>query len=613
MRRSIRTRLIITLIILAVVPLLSVGAILSWQGFSTQRDQVLSVQHQVALRASVQVSDLFQELENELQLAIRIKGFKGLTTDQQKSALSQLLAYRNAFDRIFLLDSNGQELVGAARGGVITTSDLVSRAQNDEFVTPFADRKVYFSQVHVDQVTGQPVITIAIPIVDLQSNTVENVLVADLRFKNVQDLVASMETTPQGVIYVVDSQNKVVVHRDPSVSLKDTHFTPPSTDGIYTGLSGASAVIATDTITLGKQTLVVVAEAPVSEALALAVNTVVITSILIVIALVIASSIGLLVVRRLVRPIQALAVSAQAIRLGDFSKQTPVIGQDEVGQLAQAFNDMVVAIQKREKELRDQADELRIATAKAREASRVKGEFMANISHELRTPLNAIIGFSDMLLMGIGGELNENQQHKITRLRENGMRLLSLINNVLDLTRIESRRIELAQKPFGPRALVERVTSQMEVLANQKQLELKTHLSADLPVILIGDEQRIEQVIVNLLANAFKFTAKGSITVNVGTNRAEKTWKIDVTDTGTGIPPHALDLIFEEFRQLDSSSSRSFKGSGLGLTIARNLVRVMDGQIAVKSDIGVGSTFTVTLPILAEAQIAEPISNKEGV
>src|SRR5260370_21020972 len=127
MPNSIRARLIITLIGLAVVPLLSVGAILAWQGFATQRDQVLSVQHQVAVRASVQVSDLLQELENELQLTIRIKGFKGQTTDQQKSTLSLLLASRNAFDRIFLLDNTGQELVGVARGGVITASDLVSR------------------------------------------------------------------------------------------------------------------------------------------------------------------------------------------------------------------------------------------------------------------------------------------------------------------------------------------------------------------------------------------------------------------------------------------------------------------------------------------------------
>lgn len=254
-------------------------------------------------------------------------------------------------------------------------------------------------------------------------------------------------------------------------------------------------------------------------------------------------------------------------------------------------------------QLRDQAENLRIATAKAKEAARLKSEFLANVSHELRTPLNAIIGFSDMLLMGITGPLTEPQRHKMLRLKENGVRLLSLINNVLDLTRIEARRIEVIQKSFSPEGLIKRLSAQMTILAENAHLDFETAFAPDLPATLVGDEQRIEQVIINLLSNAFKFTEKGSVNLNFGIDRAARTWQITVADTGIGIPPHALDLIFEEFRQLDGGSSRAYKGSGLGLAITRNLVRIMGGDIKVKSTLGEGSTFTVTLPL------AEPDAN----
>jgi two-component system sensor histidine kinase BarA len=275
---------------------------------------------------------------------------------------------------------------------------------------------------------------------------------------------------------------------------------------------------------------------------------------------------------------------------------------DEVGRLARAFNEMADAIQKRETNLREQAEQLRLARDQAQEAARVKSEFLANISHELRTPLNVIIGFTDMMLMGIDGGLNEKQTHKLNRLRENSDRLLSLINDVLDLSRLEAKRLEVIHKPFAPRALAERLSGQMAALAKDKTLEYKTEIDPTLPATLIGDEKRIEQIVSNLLSNAFKFTETGSVTLKIEANQAAHTWLIRVTDTGIGIPPHALDTIFEEFRQVDGSPTRVYQGSGLGLAIARNLTRLMNGSIIVDSDFGKGSTFTVTLPLVEEKQ-----------
>jgi signal transduction histidine kinase len=271
---------------------------------------------------------------------------------------------------------------------------------------------------------------------------------------------------------------------------------------------------------------------------------------------------------------------------------------DETGQLSRSFDEMATAIRKREQDLRDQAENLRLANARAQEASRVKGEFLATMSHELRTPLNAIIGFSDLLLLGAVGALAEAQQQYVSRLRENGQRLLNLVNDILDLTRIEANRIDVVSRPFSPRALSQRLTAQVESLAKDKALFLKTVTEDTLPETVIGDEKRVEQVVTNLLSNALKFTEQGGVTLKVWGNQAEQTWHISVTDTGIGIPPHALDVIFEEFRQVDGSSTRAYSGTGLGLAIARSLTRTMGGQIKVESQLQKGSVFTVTLPLV---------------
>lgn len=186
------------------------------------------------------------------------------------------------------------------------------------------------------------------------------------------------------------------------------------------------------------------------------------------------------------------------------------------------------------------------------------------------------------------------------RLKENGTRLLTLINDLLDLTRIESGRLEMVEKTYSPRVLAERMMAQMESLALESKLKFELKFEPSLPAELLGDEKRVEQVIINLLSNAFKFTKEGSVTLSMSANPAENTWTFAVTDTGIGIPPHAINIIFEEFRQLDGSYSRAYQGSGLGLAITRNLVRMMGGKISVKSTLGSGSTFTVVLPLRTE-------------
>ena len=255
-------------------------------------------------------------------------------------------------------------------------------------------------------------------------------------------------------------------------------------------------------------------------------------------------------------------------------------------------------------------EDLIAASERAEEANRLKSEFLATMSHELRTPLNAIIGFSDMLLMGIHGELTEKQHQKVARVRENGGRLLTLVNDILDLSRIEARRLELVNVSYSPNQLVERLTQQMESLAAKHNLDVAVHIDPNLPEMLVGDDKRIEQIVVNLLSNAFKFTEKGAVTLSVQAMPATQTWELAIQDTGIGIPPHATEIIFEEFRQLDGSPTRLYQGSGLGLAIVRDLVRMMDGTIKLESEPGRGSTFRVILPMVLPA--AADQSNEES-
>jgi signal transduction histidine kinase len=608
MFQSLRIRLTALFVALTILPLVIVGVLIASRGSETLQAESVKFQSQVARQVSISLEAFFNERRNELLVLTQVYGFGSLESSAQREILLALLSKQPAYYKLALVKMDGQEAISLIRGKAVNTSDLGSRANDPLFQNVVKTKKVGFSQIRFDDAARDRLLTIAVPIEDLFTGEVGNVLVAELRFQNVEETVLRNFNLEGEDVFVVDPDGVVIAHRNPSLVVNKTVFKLPKTSGRAVGLDGSDVVLAMDTIQLEESEMIVVADTTYANATALATDLSRIAALITLGALLIASAIVVFVVTRVVNPIGKLSDIAKAIQSGDFSKRSTLTRKDEIGQLGTAVNEMSVAIQKRETDLREQADELRVATAKAKEAARVKGEFLANMSHELRTPLNAIIGFSDMLLAGMVGPLTDKQHHKMERLKENGQRLLTLINDLLDLTRMEAGRLEVAQKPFSPRALADRTTSQMESLAVEGNLKFEMQISPDLPTTLVGDEKRVEQVIVNLLANAFKFTKEGSVILEMKPDFAEQTWTIAVSDTGIGIPPHAVNIIFEEFRQLDGSYSRAYKGSGLGLTITRNLVRMMSGKISVKSTLGSGSTFTVILPMALDDNANVPVS-----
>ncbi|MFP5502348.1 MAG: ATP-binding protein, partial [Candidatus Sericytochromatia bacterium] len=230
---------------------------------------------------------------------------------------------------------------------------------------------------------------------------------------------------------------------------------------------------------------------------------------------------------------------------------------------------------------------------RAQEANRMKSEFLANMSHELRTPMNSILGFTELVMNGTLGPVNEKQQQSLQRVLRNGHHLLELINDVLDLSKIEAGKMTLTESEFSPEALLAAAWSTIEPMAGQKGLSARLDL-AGAPAVVRGDEGKLRQVVLNLLSNAVKFTDAG--TIGIRAEADEDTYLIHVSDTGVGISAENLGLIFEEFRQVDASSTRQAGGTGLGLAISRKMTQLMGGDISVVSTVGKGSTFTIRLP-----------------
>jgi signal transduction histidine kinase len=232
------------------------------------------------------------------------------------------------------------------------------------------------------------------------------------------------------------------------------------------------------------------------------------------------------------------------------------------------------------------------------EIDRIKSDFVAMVSHELRTPLNSILGYADMLHEGVYGKMENRQAGVIERVMANTNKLLVIVNDLLDQAQIEAGRLSLHNRHFRPVELLEHVRQVMEGIAREKKVGLATSCAEDLPGLLYGDPQRLNQILVNLVNNALKFTDKGRVDVRLY-RRGEGQWAIEVSDTGIGIPEEVQTAIFEPFRQVDMDLTRRPGGIGLGLSIVKQMVTLMRGEICLKSQVGQGSTFTVLLPIKA--------------
>ena len=268
-------------------------------------------------------------------------------------------------------------------------------------------------------------------------------------------------------------------------------------------------------------------------------------------------------------------------------------------QLKLASDELQARVQAATAELATQNELLRRQAIELEQASRLKSQFLANMSHEFRTPLNAILGYTHMLLQGVAGDLLPAVKRQLQRIDSNGRHLLTIINEILDITRIEAGKMPMQLSEFNLNELVPEVMAELDPVITRSKLTVIPKLSAEVPLVF-SDRQKVKQIVVNLLSNALKFTHEGRVEIGVGIEADGNTATITVADSGIGIAPEHHERIFEDFRQVDDSPSRQYGGTGLGLAICRRLANALGGRITLHSRVGEGSTFTLTIPVQAE-------------
>ncbi|MGB5961421.1 MAG: response regulator [Coleofasciculaceae cyanobacterium] len=304
----------------------------------------------------------------------------------------------------------------------------------------------------------------------------------------------------------------------------------------------------------------------------------------------------------LTKPLISLTRKVSQFTAGNLNIRVKIRAKDEIGNLAHSFNHLMERIQNYTESLETKNTELS-------DIDKLKDEFLANTSHELKTPLHGIIGIAESMIDGATGKLNQEQQNNLLMIASSGRRLSNLINDILDFSRLKHKNLELQLKPVGMRELTDIVLSLSKPLAQQKNLQLINSISAEIPPVF-ADEDRIQQVLYNLIGNAIKFTETGIIEVSavvipsfrLSFDQAKEKGLLEiiVSDTGIGIASDKLDRIFESFEQVDGSITRSYGGSGLGLSITKQLVELQGGKIRVESTLGRGSQFIFTLPLSTE-------------
>lgn len=328
----------------------------------------------------------------------------------------------------------------------------------------------------------------------------------------------------------------------------------------------------------------------------------------------------------IIQRLTQLKESTFLISQGHYNHRTKIKVKDELGDLGENFNRMAQEIESYATKLNDYSKKLEekvkqrtlaleeknitleLALEKAQESERLKTEFLTNMSHELRTPLNAVIGFSDILIQGIDGELNDMQAHDIELINNSGKHLLNLINGILDLAKIDAGKMEIRYENVQVTDIIDNVIQISRALIQNKELELKFEINKDVPEIEV-DKMKFKQILLNLLSNAIKFTENGF--VQILAQKQDEHILFAVQDTGIGIPQSDYNKVFERFRQLDGTLTRKSGGTGLGMALVKDLIELHKGKIWIESEVGKGTIFYFTLPIKFQSATKSEDTDKQ--
>jgi signal transduction histidine kinase len=610
--------------------LITTGVVQAYFSYRDNKDSLTRIRRQQAQALADSIDQVVSGSVAQLR-AVRDPSL----TLKQRQLLFDSLRSAERFGDIYYVDGKGRERLRAAgdvrerlrAGGDVESGRDLSRLPG--FRKAKAELEYYSAPYRADtdplrpagHELGRPVAPV-MQIAFAEIPPGKGVVIGVFRVDSLQTLIDSTDVGKAGYAYVTDSAGQPIAHPDHSVFYRSSREKLAALPQVHQALgeetgdtigrdrSGRKVLSAYATVTVGQgdQKWHAFVDQPESEAFASARASINRIILLLGIFLAAAIAASFLLAGRLVRPIKAMQVAARRIGAGEYDQRIDLTRSDELGALADEFNRMAGSLEESygalEQKVEDRTRELQEALSqladKSRElevASRHKSEFLANMSHEVRTPLNAILGFSQVLQERLFGELNEKQLEYLDDILSSANHLLALINDILDLSKVEAGQLELEIAEFSLREALERgvVMVRERAVKNGVALDLTTDPRAE---TVEADERRVRQVIYNLLSNAVKFTPSGG-RIDVSTERVDGEVRVAVQDTGPGIGPEDRERIFEEFQQALGAKSQA-EGTGLGLALSRRFVEVHGGRIWVESDVGTGSTFLFTLPVRHE-------------
>jgi two-component system, NtrC family, sensor kinase len=598
-------------VLLVASAIVSVGLTELYFSYQDSKSALTRVEQDKASSAATfieqQMQDVMRQLEVVAQPTVE-KGAAGLAERNQD--FHRLLDRDELVSQLSYLDSTGKEQV-RVHPLKFVRARRIDLSGTPKFFRARAEQR-YFGPVYF-QSGSEPHMTISVA--ELAPG--RGVVIADIDLSFLRQVLDRARVGRTGYAYATNARGELIAHPNTDLVLRHSSFAslpqvgaalrrpqPDTAVAVTNGHDPDGTKVLSAYQTIESLDWRVFVEEPLSEAFAPLEAAIWRTALLLVAFLVLAIATSVLLARRLVRPIESIQTGAARIGSGALDQRIEVAANDELGALADEFNRMAARLQESYAGLEQKVEErtLELETAlseldeKSREleaASEHKSAFLANMSHELRTPLNAILGFSQVLREGMAGEINGKQAEYLDDVLSSGKHLLALINDVLDLSKVEAGEVELEIRPFSLREALESGIVMVRERATEDDVRLAIGLDSSVDLVE-GDERRIRQVIFNLLSNAVKFTPAGG-SVDVTAARVNGEVRVSVADSGPGIASEDHERIFEEFRQAEAGISQG-EGTGLGLALSKRLVELHGGRIWVDSELGRGATLVFTLP-----------------
>ncbi|MBI2989411.1 MAG: sensor histidine kinase [Deltaproteobacteria bacterium] len=579
--------------------------------YHESREQLALLQQKAAAVAAVKIERFIQDVETAMKAATKGRDIAREGISQEyKFELKRLLFLAPAITEAVALDANGSKQAQISRFRAVSL-DVKSDFSNSTAFQQAKEGKTYFGPVYFVR-DSEPYMTVALPIEHFRGNVI-GVLQAEVNLKYVWEVISGIKQGKAGYSYAVARSGDLIAHPDISLVLQGRNVSQlnqvqaafqPVADGQAAWLTVARNLQGRNVISsfalIPRLDWAVFIERPVEEAYETLYASVLRTSSLLLVGVGMALFASLFVARRVIGPLRVLGQGVERIGRGDLGLRLDLKTGDEIEVLAEEFNKMTAALQEAyadlEKKVAERTQELAVANQSLDEASRHKSAFLASISHEFRTPLNAIIGFSEVLLDPSLRVTEEERRQFLTDILNSGRHLLSLINDLLDLAKIEAGRVELQVEPAPLHEILQTVKSTVHPLAAKKSIDIQVESDGEIGAVPM-DAARIKQILLNLVGNAIKFAPEAG-KVWVRTTTKDGAVRIEVGDTGPGIPAEEHERIFQEFRQVarDSGNDQP-EGTGLGLALAKKFVEMHGGKIWVESELGKGSRFYFTLPL----------------